>query len=520
MKKEWLKNARMYEVFPTSFYDSNGDGIGDLCGITEKLDYIAELGFNIIWLNPCFCSPFNDGGYDISDYYKIDERFGTNQDLIMLIEKADKLNIKILLDLVAGHTSDRHPFFIESCKAEKNKYSDFYIWTNNPWDDVPEISTIMGNAEREGRYGINFFVSQPALNHGFYKVTADWQFSYDSEQAKIVSDEIVNVIKFYLKLGISGFRVDMAHSLVKNDENSRGTIAVWQRILSKVKAKYPEAIFISEWGIPKYAIEAGFDADFLIHANSDAYNQLLRAEKGTNVFYGNGHSYLRSDGLGNVDNFFNYFFQNYNLINEKGYICVPSGNHDLPRISLLRDNEDLKLAFAFLYMLPNLPLIYYGDEIGMQYQKLISKDGGYMRTGSRTPMQWSNGLNAGFSENSDTYLPFMTDTEHNVEIQKKDINSLLNFVKTLNTLKIEKKALNTDSSFNIIEKGERGYPIVFERKSDVSTFICAFNPSKNSYVTTIDYTGKEIIKQNSEIINKKIRLNSRGFLILETKRHP
>ncbi len=132
---EWVKNAVFYEIYPQSFYDSNGDGIGDIQGVIEKLDYIASLGVNAIWLNPCFLSPFQDAGYDVQDYYKVAPRYGTNDDLKTLFEKAHKKGLRIILDIVPGHTSIEHEWFKKSCEQIPNKYSNWYIWTNSVWDD-------------------------------------------------------------------------------------------------------------------------------------------------------------------------------------------------------------------------------------------------------------------------------------------------------------------------------------------------------------------------------------------------
>ena len=126
-----MDSAVFYEVYPTSFYDSNADGIGDIPGIIEKLPYIAQLGCTAIWLNPCFCSPFRDGGYDITDYYRVDPRFGTNEDLKRLFDAARAKGIRVLLDPVMGHTSDRHPWFLESCKDEQNEFTQAYIWADH-----------------------------------------------------------------------------------------------------------------------------------------------------------------------------------------------------------------------------------------------------------------------------------------------------------------------------------------------------------------------------------------------------
>ena len=162
---QWLEDAIFYEIYPQSFYDSNGDGIGDIPGITAKLDYIRELGCNALWLNPCFLSPFGDAGYDVADYCLVAPRYGTNDDLIELFRAAHAKGMHVLLDLVPGHTSVEHRWFKESCKAEKNPYSGRYIWTNAVWDDVARYEGIAGSlrgiSERDGSVAVNFSRCSP-----------------------------------------------------------------------------------------------------------------------------------------------------------------------------------------------------------------------------------------------------------------------------------------------------------------------------------------------------------------------
>lgn len=162
-----IKNSIIYNVYPTSFYDSNKDGIGDLRGITEKLSYIKQFA-DIVWINPVYKSPFGDGGYDVEDYYAIDEKFGTIDDVKELTEKAHSLGMKVLFDLVAGHTSDKHKWFRESQKYERNEYSDYYVWTDSVFDECP-YKHMTGTCERDGNYLVNFFSFQPSLNFGFAK---------------------------------------------------------------------------------------------------------------------------------------------------------------------------------------------------------------------------------------------------------------------------------------------------------------------------------------------------------------
>ena len=168
---KWLNDAVFYEIYPQSFYDTNGDGIGDINGIIEKLDYVKGLGCNAIWLNPIYDSPFMDAGYDVRDYYKVAPRYGTNEDLVRLFEAAHRKNMKILLDLVPGHTSDTHPWFQAAKRARETDLSNRYIFTKSVWDAPPEYRMMCGLCERDGNYMVNFFSSQPALNYGFYEIT-------------------------------------------------------------------------------------------------------------------------------------------------------------------------------------------------------------------------------------------------------------------------------------------------------------------------------------------------------------
>lgn len=167
----WLENSVFYEIYPQSFCDSNGDGIGDIPGIIGKLDYIRELGCNALWLNPCYLSPFGDAGYDVADYCQVAPRYGSNEDLEHLFQEAHKREMHVILDLVPGHTSTEHPWFKESSKAEENPYQGRYIWSDSVWRDVADYEGITGSLRglflRDGCVAVNFFSNQPALNYGF-----------------------------------------------------------------------------------------------------------------------------------------------------------------------------------------------------------------------------------------------------------------------------------------------------------------------------------------------------------------
>ncbi|MCM1231847.1 MAG: alpha-amylase family glycosyl hydrolase, partial [Ruminococcus flavefaciens] len=175
----WLDNSVFYEIYPQSFKDSNADGIGDFQGIISKLDYIAELGCDAIWLNPCFESPFGDAGYDVSNYYKTASRYGTNEDLRRLFDEVHKRGMHILLDLVPGHTSIEHEWFKQSMRPERNKYTDRYVWTDCIWKTPDGYASLRGISDRDGSCAVNFFSTQPALNYGYYMPDPDepWQQS-------------------------------------------------------------------------------------------------------------------------------------------------------------------------------------------------------------------------------------------------------------------------------------------------------------------------------------------------------
>ncbi len=509
----WLKDAVFYNIYPQSYYDTNGDGIGDLNGITEKLSYVQEMGFNAIWLNPFYDSPFRDAGYDVTDFYKVAPRYGTNEDFRRLCSEAKKRGIRVVIDLVAGHTSLECEWFQKSARPEKNEYTNRYIWTDSVWkkDGSKYIS---GYSDRDGCYQINFFYCQPSLNYGFYAPNPEkpWQLPTDHPDCIETKYELWRIMEFWIELGADGFRVDMASSVIKNDENSKGCIQFWQEFREKFDNKYPECVLISEWSYPEHAIEAGFHIDFLIHFNLAAYTSLFRYEKATNVNEAwLGNSYFRKEGNGDFQAFFKEYVDQYEKTKGKGYISIPSGNHDIPRLSFRRDDADMKAALAFVLTMPGIPFVYYGDEIAMRFQPdLPSKEGGYYRTGARTPMQWQSGKNFGFSKSNTPYLPVDPDfNTPTVENQQKDERSVLHFVKRLIALRHRHTALQADAAFTLCSEN---YPLIFERADEIENVVVAINPSDRTY--SIDYDGADILlSENAYVESEKATLGSRGILI-------
>ncbi len=485
---QWLDNAVFYEIYPQTFKDSNGDGIGDFQGIIEKLSHIKELGCTAIWMNPCFESPFGDAGYDVSDYYKAAPRYGTNDDLKRLFEEVHKMGLYLLLDLVPGHTSIEHEWFKESMKAEKNAYTDRYVWTNSVWDEPEGMGCIRGISQRDGSCAVNFFSNQPALNYGFYKTDRPWQQTVDAPGPQATLDELKNIMRFWLDLGCDGFRVDMAHSLVKHDEEGKGTMALWRSVRTMLDEEYPKAVMISEWGEPDKSLQGGFHMDFLLHFGPSRYNDLFRCEE----------PYFSSRGKGDISEFVKKYMDSYEKSDRKGLICIPSGNHDMDRLARhLPDVHELKVAYGFLLSMPGAPFIYYGDEIGMRYvEDIVSVEGGYDRTGSRSPMQWDDTKNAGFSDAPAEKLYIPLDPDENrptVQKQLADPQSLYHEIKKLIQIRQANPALQSNAEIDFVYVEKDMYPFAYLRSTDGQKILVIINPSSAETSFACSYEPKETI---------------------------
>ncbi len=511
--KEWLKNAIVYEIYPQSFNDSNGDGIGDLRGIIEKLDYICDCGFTAIWINPINESSFRDGGYDVTDFYNVAKRYGTNEDYKELCDEAHARGLKIIFDLVAGHTSIDHPWFIESARAEKNQYTNRYIWTNSTFEDGPGVAAL---GERDAKCIQNFFWSQPALNYGYAHPNPQnpWELPVNHPDCVAMKNELKKIIAFWMDLGTDGFRVDMAHSIIKKDFDGSYTKAFWHEIKEFMENKNPECALIAEWGSPDKAINSGFDLDFLLHGNL-SYASLFRYEKGRNTFdLPTGHSYFSKDGMGNINDFLDEFLAMQKEIAGKGYMGLITGNHDMPRLAYLRSAQEIKAAMVLLFTLPGVPFVYYADEIGMDFiANLPSKEGGYIRTGARTPMQWNDEKNHGFSESDEPYLP--TDCSAcapTVEKQINDENSVLSFVRKLIEYRKNNPALWADAEFNILLPS---YPFVYERIANGKKVFIAINPSKYRRYYDAPNLKNIIFSHNAAIKGGQLIMDEVSFIIAE-----
>ena len=511
----WLNDAVFYQIYPSSFQDSDGNGIGDIPGIISRLDYIRSLGVTAIWLNPIYVSGWTDGGYDVIDFYRVDPRFGTNTDLVTLTKEAHERGIKVVLDLVAGHSSDKCEWFLQSREAENLRYSDYYIWPSfKPEDDsegkfldyAAMVSSKAGllrkfvptDAPRGPYYIKNFFDTQPALNFGFADPDPahPWEQAVDDPGPMAMRRELKNIMAFWMDKGVDGFRVDMASSLVKNDPDKAATIALWNEDLSVwFNLEYPEGVLIAEWFNPEEATRAGFDLDFFCHEGTYNYSTLFF---NTDRMSGKPKDcYFSLEGKGELRTWYDLYMKQYSAVKGEGYVCMPSGNHDFTRLAAgNRTSEDqLKIAMSFFLTMPGVPFIYYGDEIGLKnISGLPSVEGAGNRTGTRIPMLWDSTENAGFSTapKDRLYIPQDPDPgRRTVESQEKNETSLLNYVRALLTLRRNHPALGNNGEWKLLSDPDKPYPMIYEREYEGEKCIVVLNPTSKTASAPFPYYKSE-----------------------------
>jgi len=511
----WLSDAVFYQIYPSSYQDSDGNGIGDLQGIISRLDYIRSIGVTAIWLNPVYVSGWTDGGYDIIDFYRVDPRFGDNDDLIELIREAHARGIKIVMDLVAGHSSDQCEWFLQSRQGANLRYSDYYIWPSFKPEEKsadpaasadPDYAALMSahlsltrkfvatDAPRGPFYIKNFYDTQPALNFGFADPdpTHPWEQAVDAPGPTAMRQELKNIMSFWMDKGVDGFRVDMAASLVKNDPDKAATIRLWNEdFVPWFDATYPEGILIAEWFNPAQSVaQAGFDLDFFCHDGQYNYSSLFFFNRGFGPA-GSAKPYFSKAGEGELKTWFDLYDYQYQSVQGKGYVCMPSGNHDFNRYCTegRTDPEELKVAMTFFLTMPGVPFIYYGDEIGLkQNPNAPSTDGSGFRAGCRIPMLWDGTANGGFSTApvEKIYIPQDPDPNRmTVEKAEADPNSLLHYVRTLLQLRKQVPALGADASWKLVSSLDQPYPMVYERAWRGERCLVVLNPSGKPVSVTL-----------------------------------
>ena len=493
----WLADAVLYQIYPQSFADSNGDGVGDLPGLRARLDYLGELGVNTLWLSPLFASPFFDAGYDVSDYLRVAPRYGTEQDLVELVREAGQRGIRVLLDLVAGHTSDQHPWFRASTGVGAvdpddvpEQAADRYIWSEAA--EPPGPAWVRSPGTRPGYFLPNFYAVQPALNFGYARTdpAEPWRQPVDAPGPRANRAALREIMAYWFDRGVAGFRVDMAASLVKDDPGRIETARLWGEMRAWLDRAYPDKVLISEWGDPKTSVPAGFHADFFLHFVGRPLRSLWGNAQGSHdPEWDTEPCYFAPEGEGGLGEFLAAWQEADAAIDGNGHIALPTANHDFSRLTCgTRTRHMVAPAFAFLLTWPTLPVIYFGDEIGMRYLPgLPDKEGSQLgtqaRQGSRTPMQWTGSeANAGFSTAPAEllYLPLDPAPDRpTVADEAADPHSLLNRVRELIRLRAAHPELGAGGTVRVVHAG---YPGVFVR---AERYVVVVNPSARRETWTL-----------------------------------
>lgn len=445
----WWKHGVIYHIYPRSFYDSNGDGIGDIQGIIQKINYIKDLGVDAIWLSPVYESPMHDFGYDISNYRKIDPSYGSIVDFKELLSTLHANGIKLIMDMVLNHTSEEHSWFVESRSSKKNPKRNWYIWKRGKKNRKPNNwkSAFGGSSwEYDGK-------TKEYYLHTFFKEQPDLNWREDDLRNKMFEE-----IKFWLDLGVDGLRLDVINMIVK-DKKFRNNPSLLNLLLSPSKLfsrNRPKSYKIIK------RLRKLTDQYNDVALIGEIYNTPPGDHKLVASYLGNGN-----DGL-NLAFDFSIFFKNwnatyyfetinniYNELPKKGWPCFVFSNHDLSRSKSRfgnRGDEKSLLVAVLLLTLRGTPFIYYGDEIGMTGIKVKKKEIAdplgrkywplYKgRDSARSPMQWNADLQAGFTI-SDPWLPVHKDFEiYNVETEQSDSRSLLSNYKHLIAIRKKYKAL-------------------------------------------------------------------------------
>jgi len=520
--KPWYMNAIFYEVHVRAFCDSNNDGIGDIPGLISKLDYIKDLGVDCIWVLPIYPSPLKDDGYDIADYYDIHPDYGTIDDFKTLIQEAHQRGLRVIADLVLNHTSDQHPWFQKSRSDPNSKYRDYYVWseTDQKYTDAriifldTEESNWTFDEEAGLYYWHRFYSSQPDLN-------------YDNPA---VLEEMRQVMQFWLDMGIDGFRADAVPYLIEregtNCENLPETHEILKSFRTFLDENYEDKILLAEanqW--PQDVLAYFGDGDeFHMGFHFPVMPRIFMAIRKADASPIHWIMAQTPDIPENTQ--WCTFLRNHDELTlemvteeERQWMWAEYAPNPRMRLNLgirrrlapLLDNDQKKilLANALLYSLPGAPIVYYGDEIGMGDNIWLPD-----RNGVRTPMQWDDSKNAGFSEAApeDLYAPVIDTQEYaykliNVENQINNPDSLLNRMKHL----IQIRKSNPVFAMGDYEFLAKDQPqcLTILRSYDEEVVLCALNLTDQNQTLSIgnsDIKAKRLIN----LLSGKIFCNITG----------
>ena len=476
----WWRDGVIYQIYPRSFMDSNNDGIGDLPGITSKLDYLADLGVAGLWLSPIYPSPDVDFGYDVADYCDIDPKYGTMADFEDLVNEARKRQIHIILDLVMNHTSNQHPWFEAARTSRDDPHHDWYIWKDpKPGHKPPNNwASIFGGGgwEYVPELGQFYF-------HMFYKEQPDLNWRNPA-----VRKEMLDVYRFWLGKGVDGFRLDVFNAYFK-DENFRDNppalgIRAFERMRHIHDTNQPEMIpllkeirSLLDEKPGRYAVGETFIGDEKITAMYCAPGLLHQA-----------FNFRFTSCSWNPARFLSAIQSWESALEPGSWPNYVLSNHDTPRPATRygrgEDDERLKVAAALLLTQRGTPFMYYGDEIGMRdiplsHEEIMDPIGKRYwpifkgRDGCRSPMQWNASSHAGFSEKEPWLKVHENYPQRNVSIQKTDPNSLFHFFRRLIHLRRENVALREGMFQPLIY--EPRYLLAYLRRTDQQTILVAMN---------------------------------------------
>ena len=505
MEKNWWKEAVAYQVYPRSFNDSNNDGIGDLPGMVEKLDYLKDLGIDVIWLSPMYKSPNDDNGYDISDYQDIMEEFGTMEDFNHLLSETHKRGMKLILDLVVNHTSDEHPWFIESRSSKDNPKRDWYIWADpksdgsepNNWESIFNGSTWEYDDTTKQYYFHLFSKKQPDLN---------WS-------NPDVREAVFKMMNWWFEKGIDGFRVDAITHIKKTFEAGDLPVPKGKQYAPAFDVDMNQP-GIQDWlqemkdkSLSHYDIMTVGEANGV---NPDNAKEWVGEKEGKfNMIFQFEHLGLWSTGDSKFDvlSYKNVLNRWQKQLEGIGWNALFIENHDQPRrVSTWGDDTkywfESATSHAVVYFLQQgTPFIYQGQEIGMtnypfesietfndvavktEYQ-IVKSQGGDVnqlldkykmenRDNSRTPIQWTNEVNGGFTEGTPWFPVNPNYKTINVAQQSEDSDSVLNFYKRLIKLK-KSDDIYTYGEFNLIDDANENI-FAYTRKLNNKTVLVAGN---------------------------------------------